>query len=293
MTEWIMTRKDIDYIPAVGQWRYMLRKISDEPYRELDTGETIYIFDNSKDAIEIVVSVIDVKYKENLTRKEIQYDLRKIHDESGEGDEYEPDDQYSQKHKDATKYKAFRIRPLTQRLEVKRPDGFKFPQNGFPKLTDELRIEWGIQEFFFDEIENGIDKYVGKTPIINLLKEYNGINPEATKKIIETTIRNDGKIASLLKKLANYKCQFPGCNANIKIKNKFHPYVEVAHIIPYSECQMSEPTNLLVLCPNHHKEFDYGNLNIATNTDEYIEGTLNDVPFKIKKLISQIDKGHS
>ena len=40
-------------------------------------------------------------------------------------------------------------------------------------------------------------------------------------------------------------------------------------------------TNLVVLCPNHHKMFDYGDLRIEVNTRKRITGTLNDEPFEI------------
>jgi len=40
--------------------------------------------------------------------------------------------------------------------------------------------------------------------------------------------------------------------------------------------------NLLVLCPNHHRELDYGHLVIAEQTMESIRGKLNDKKFEIR-----------
>jgi len=49
----------------------------------------------------------------------------------------------------------------------------------------------------------------------------------------------------------------------------YSTYVEVCHIKPYSnfdddatECQINSDENLIILCPNHHKELDLGFLQI-------------------------------
>jgi predicted restriction endonuclease len=42
--------------------------------------------------------------------------------------------------------------------------------------------------------------------------------------------------------------------------------------------------NLLVLCPNHHKEFDHGKLEIEMQTETSIEGKLNGKEFHIQFL---------
>ncbi len=41
------------------------------------------------------------------------------------------------------------------------------------------------------------------------------------------------------------------------------------------------PRNLLILCPNHHKEFDYGQREILTHTEEEIIFVLNGVEHQI------------
>jgi predicted restriction endonuclease len=58
-------------------------------------------------------------------------------------------------------------------------------------------------------------------------------------------------------------------------------YIEVAHIQPLSEEGRSILGNLLVLCPNHHKEFDYGDLKILEQTWDSVRGTLNGRDFEI------------
>jgi predicted restriction endonuclease len=106
------------------------------------------------------------------------------------------------------------------------------------------------------------------------------VEPEKRLAKIEQTLRKDKKIVELLKKSANYKCQFPNCESEILTK-KGTKYVEVAHIKPVHKGGQSILGNLIVLCPNHHKEFDYGTLNIVEQTDNVLTGTLNGKTFTI------------
>jgi hypothetical protein len=107
------------------------------------------------------------------------------------------------------------------------------------------------------------------------------LKPEKVETLIQKSIRKDSKIVQLLKQHHNYQCQFPGCTAKIQMKNG-NNYVEVAHIRPVSKGGKSIIGNLLVLCPNHHKEFDFGDLQITIQDELYLEGKLNSRHFKIK-----------
>jgi len=109
------------------------------------------------------------------------------------------------------------------------------------------------------------------------------ISPKKIERIIRTSIRNDSKIITLLKEKYNYKCQFPGCGITIK-KSDGNFYIEVAHINPVASGGKSVIGNLLVLCPNHHKEFDYGNLVIEEQDSYKIKGILNDQNFEISMV---------
>jgi len=55
------------------------------------------------------------------------------------------------------------------------------------------------------------------------------VKPERRIAEIELTLRKDRGIVALIKKSANYKCQFPGCSSQILTKTGTN-YVEVAHI---------------------------------------------------------------
>jgi predicted restriction endonuclease len=95
-------------------------------------------------------------------------------------------------------------------------------------------------------------------------------------------IRNDRPIIRALKAKYGYRCQFPECKATIPLRNG-HFYCEVAHIRPVAKGGHSVRINLLVLCPNHHKMFDYGDLAIEVNTRTTISGKLNGKPFTIHR----------
>jgi len=54
-------------------------------------------------------------------------------------------------------------------------------------------------------------------------------------------------------------CMAPGCN--------YRKHVETCHLTPIADfpattsiTQINDPSNLILLCPNHHKEFDSGEL---------------------------------
>lgn len=98
---------------------------------------------------------------------------------------------------------------------------------------------------------------------------------------MERILRKDKEIVNLLKKIANYKCQFPSCDSKVLTKEGIN-YVEVAHIKPVHEGGQSIIGNLIVLCPNHHKEFDYGLLSIDIQSENILTGTLNGKVFSIK-----------
>ncbi|OGU92064.1 MAG: hypothetical protein A2475_02955 [Ignavibacteria bacterium RIFOXYC2_FULL_35_21] len=121
-----------------------------------------------------------------------------------------------------------------------------------------------------------IDKF-----ILEMNAKMQDISPIKAQRLIEKTIRNDTKIVKFLKAKYNYQCQFPGCTAKIKTANGEY-YVEVAHIEPVNKGGKSIIGNLLVLCPNHHKEFDLGRREIFEQTSIILRGKLNGLDFDIK-----------
>lgn len=135
-------------------------------------------------------------------------------------------------------------------------------------ITEDLKSE----DLNITEIEKEMNK-------VNELMER--ITPEQDKMLFNTINRKDNRIIKLLKITKDFLCQFPNCEKKILTKNGKY-YIEVAHITPVSDGGKSILSNLIVLCPNHHKEFDYGDLNITFRDENKIEGILNGVKFVIK-----------
>lgn len=121
--------------------------------------------------------------------------------------------------------------------------------------------------------------------IQQLSKEMQKIEQRKRLKEIELILRKDGKIVKLLKKSSDYKCQFPNCKSEILTKKGVN-YVEVAHVKPVHKGGKSTIGNLVVLCPNHHKEFDLGYLKIEKQTNKRLEGILNGKKFNISQKFS-------
>lgn len=76
----------------------------------------------------------------------------------------------------------------------------------------------------------------------------------------------------LVKNLRDFKCQI--CKKSI-LKKDGSRYIEAAHIDPKRDGGSEAPENLLILCPNHHKEFDLGRLKIINRTNKKIIFELN------------------
>lgn len=77
----------------------------------------------------------------------------------------------------------------------------------------------------------------------------------------------DTVITAALKMYRGFRCQI--CNQGILKKNG-ELYVEAAHIKAKKHGGSEEPRNIIVLCPNHHKEFDYGDrIDIKCTASDY------------------------
>lgn len=78
-----------------------------------------------------------------------------------------------------------------------------------------------------------------------------------------TRIIRDTQTSDRLKELYGYQCQVCGLTQR---KGDGTPYAEAHHIRPLSEGGPDEPQNMLVLCAQHHVDFDYGS--IALDPDD-------------------------
>lgn len=176
---------------------------------------------------------------------------------------------------------ALRVKAI-KKVILKKPANLKFPQEGWMKTDNEIAKNWLSYQEPSDELT--IDEIVPQGRIIERIHDLNekmkGVSRKRVDSIVSQTLRNDTQIVKELKKLVGFKCQFPGCTVQIP-KRKGGFYIEVAHVQPVKNGGRSIIGNLLVLCPNHHKEFDYGRLEVEFQTETSIQGSLNGKVFHI------------
>ena len=109
-------------------------------------------------------------------------------------------------------------------------------------------------------------KTQSKQEIIN---ELQSLTPQTPVQVTfrGKSYKRDNKTIAQIKKLRGKKCQICGHYILQKDGGK---YVEAAHITAKSEKGVERPHNILILCPNHHKEFDYGEKKIIEHTKDRI-----------------------
>jgi hypothetical protein len=109
------------------------------------------------------------------------------------------------------------------------------------------------------------------------LRTIKPTDPELVEVRTRVYKRNNRTIAQL-KILRGYKCQI--CGVTIKKKDG-SLYAEAAHITPKRRKGVEMPTNIVILCPNHHKEFDLGESEILERTSRVLRIMLNNHKYSV------------
>lgn len=245
------------------------------PYEELVLGDILYWYETPSQSIVIKSRVVEVDRFPYNSKQEVRQKLvARFHD-------FDETQEYFVKGPDHGYCLAFKVKVLGQ-INLPKPEGTKFPQQGWMKIDNDIAIRWLSQR----EQENDVtlDDLAPEGSLIEKIHNLNISMEEVSQKrvasIVSHTIRQDTQIVKALKSLCNFECQFPNCDALIP-KSSGGFYIEVAHVQPVSKGGRSVIGNLLVLCPNHHKEFDHGKLEIENQTEISIQGTLNGKSFLI------------
>ena len=121
-----------------------------------------------------------------------------------------------------------------------------------------------------------------KEEIANELRNLKPTDPEEVT-INSKSFKRDNKTIALIKILRDFKCQI--CSTTIKKKDGTF-YVEAAHIEPKHRKGRETPDNILLLCPNHHKEFDFGDRNILQHDKDKINFSLNGQEYTISLILN-------
>ncbi|MBO6586652.1 MAG: HNH endonuclease [Gracilimonas sp.] len=137
-----------------------------------------------------------------------------------------------------------------------------------------LSIDNAEQDEIHDYLtSNNVDRDL----IIEELNSISSSDPQ-TITIKSTSYKRDNKTIAQLKYLRDYKCQICGHSIQ-KRDNTF--YIEAAHIIPKNQKGPESPRNILILCPNHHKEFDVSDRKILKHTSKRIVFSMNGKEYEI------------
>lgn len=243
------------------------------PYRDLMKGDILYWYDKKEGALIWRTLITDVE-REPYTDKEKIFKRF----QNSLGTEY---------HKGrATKGYCLRYKfKVLERVSISKPKNYSIPQLGWIKLDNKQSQRWFKRDALDDnttiEANYKLDYRNMGTLLLDLNEKMKDVSPERIKRLIYATFRKDSKIVDELKRVANYACQFPGCGHKIQKKSGGF-YIEVAHIEAVAKGGKSVLGNLLVLCPNHHKAFDHGKLQIIKQTPVSLAGKLNNQEFQIK-----------
>jgi hypothetical protein len=260
------------------------------PYHELVPGDTLYWYETPSQRLVWRTRLTDVArfpYQGKAAA------LARLRAWFGRLDAVEP---YLSQAPDAGVCLAYKVR-AAERLAVPKPEGFRFPQQGWlPGGTEDVRRWLGgadlappgangrptaVAEAVLDDAPSAADSGTAVWERLRILDERMAeVAPERVRALVAQTLRRDTALVRALKEAHGHRCQFPGCAAVIRTRGGGR-YAEVAHIAPVRAGGRSVLGNLLVLCPNHHKEFDLGDLEIAEQTPARLVGRLNGAAFEI------------
>ena len=99
-----------------------------------------------------------------------------------------------------------------------------------------------------------------------------------------------GAIARYVKQLTEYKCliceALGTANYSFLKRNSNERYIETHHIENVSLQKKGSLAlhNLITVCPNHHRQFHYGNLELIDQTEELFTFKIDDSIIKVEKL---------
>ncbi|MCW3109880.1 MAG: hypothetical protein JWQ09_4386 [Segetibacter sp.] len=183
--------------------------------------------------------------------------------------------------------------------------------NALFALKEHVEYYEGIQKVRMHKMRVIYDKYLAAIPlqspdeqeqneiVCEILKEKLSRNEilEELRNLSETdpeviiykgkTFKRDNKTIAQIKILRNFCCQL--CGTTIKKKDGSN-YTEAAHIKAKHLKGRETLDNIILLCPNHHKEFDLGERIILNHTKTFIDITLNGTAYHIKFGLDDIAK---
>jgi hypothetical protein len=138
-----------------------------------------------------------------------------------------------------------------------------FPPEKELSAEDQSNIEDLLSGLSAEELRKMIDERQGR--------------PRKTAERISSTPARDPSLMELYKRMRHHTCQF--CGTTIEKADGRH-YIEACHINPVGNGGDDNKNNILILCPNCHKLFDYGKKEIKEHTEQHFVVKLNGRVYK-------------
>ena len=147
-------------------------------------------------------------------------------------------------------------------------------------ISDYLQIETFYNGLEQNEIEHSLEIDSDKLDDDDLYRKITDCENDKSEKITINgkTYKRHNYLMFLIKKLRKFKCQF--CSTQIQKANGNY-YIEACHIKPKSEGGKDYLNNILILCPNCHKLFDYGNRETEEYTKRSYSVIINEKKYKV------------
>lgn len=174
----------------------------------------------------------------------------------------------------------FRISMMKYLVYFDNVQHLRIPRGEIINYADDQTSKYvpGLHKIQLDKSSAIISKLLSSDLIINPALAPIDLNGPPDKiKCTTTRFIRDTDASQELKKLYKNRCQI--CNYRLEINPQTH-YSEAHHIWPLHDGGDDDFSNMIVLCPTHHAEFDYGVICI----DESGTGILNQSSQKIANL---------
>ncbi len=149
----------------------------------------------------------------------------------------------------------------------------------------------GLESSFRDQVEldredvRVLARKVDPQALERLREKYVGATPEVKARLSYHIER--GGVGEGVKRACQYRCQICEALGNESLgfeKRSGGHYVEAHHVLPVSGLEAGSlgPSNVISVCPNHHRQIHYGKVSFAEHSDEFVFN-LDGAPVRIRR----------
>ena len=155
---------------------------------------------------------------------------------------------------------------LDQIISDTQTDG-RTPGQTLNRTLQDLRDE-GMLSFLDNKGTYGL-LFLGNPDPVDIASDY---DPPPRDPATIHRIRRDTRIVAHLKQQYEYRCQI--CGHRVELKDGY--YCEAHHLRPLGQPHNGPdvPENIIIVCPNHHVQLDYGALKLNLNELLHLEHAL-------------------